>query len=78
MVGRQWWSHVVGAGLLVTTADGTRVSSPQMASQAGLVLLVAEGDKPPKIGAWGTGGYRGRSVNLVAQKVAEYTAEVAE
>ncbi|HCH64562.1 MAG: hypothetical protein CL927_04100 [Deltaproteobacteria bacterium] len=78
MVGRQWWSHLDGAGLVYTAADGTRMRSPQMASQAGLVLLVAEGDEPPKVGAWRIGGYQGRSVNLVTQKVAEYSADSAE
>jgi hypothetical protein len=75
MVGRQWWSHVAGAGLVYTADDGTRMRSPQMASQAGLVLLVAEGAAAPEVGAWGVGGYKGRSVNLVAQKVAETSAE---
>ena len=71
MVGRQWWSHLDGAGLVYTAEDGTRMRSPQMASQAGLVVLVADGKPAPKVGAWQVGGYKGRSVNLVAQKVAE-------
>ena len=71
MVGRQWWSHLDGAGLVYTAEDGTRMRSPQMASQAGLVMLVADGKPAPKVGAWQVGGYKGRSVNLVAQKVAE-------
>ena len=75
MVGRQWWSHLAGAGLVHTDADGNRMRSPQMASQAGFVVRVADGDPAPKVGRWQVGGYKGRSVNLVAQKVAETVSE---
>jgi hypothetical protein len=75
MVGRQWWAHLAGAGLVHTDADGNRMRSPQMASQAGFVLRVAEGDPAPTVGQWQVGGYKGRSVNLVAQKVAETVSE---
>jgi hypothetical protein len=75
MVGRQWWTHAAGAGVVYTDADGTRKRAPQAASQAGLVLLVADGDDAPSVGPWGAGGFQGRSVALVAQKMAESAAE---
>lgn len=74
MVGRQWWTHLAGAGVVYTNAEGERRHAPQAASQAGLVLLVAEGDTPPPVGPWGAGGYRGRSVAVVEGKMAESTA----
>ena len=74
MVGRQWFTHLAGAGMVYTDGNGERHHVPQTASQAGLVLRIDGTDEPPAVGPWAVQQYQGRSFALVQQKIAESSA----
>ena len=67
MVGRQWWSHLDGAGLVYTAEDGTGCARPRWRE---VPTGGARGRRKARAQGRCLRGYKGRSVNLVA-KVAE-------